>query len=164
MEHRYPQRKPLRLPDYNYSLPGVYFLTLCTKDRIPFFGRISGFNDEGIPTSQLTPIGKLVEQHIRDIPKYYANVSVDHFVIMPNHIHMLLFIETANGAPGSSRPTELVPRIISAMKRLTNKASGQKLWQERYMDHVIRNEQDYVEHWNYIEHNPFRWAEDKYHI
>ena len=164
MDQRYPQRKSMRLPEYSYSLPGSYFLTLCTRNRVPFFCRISGFDSEGLPKREMLPNGKLVEQHIRDIPKHYPDVSIDHFVIMPNHIHLLLSVGTANGAPRSSRPTELVPRIIAAMKRLTNKASGQKLWQDGYMDHVIRNEKDFLAHWDYIEHNPFRWAEDPYYI
>lgn len=161
----YPRRKRLRLPEYDYSTAGTYFLTICTKDRQPFFARIEGFQEDGMPAQQLTAIGSQVDSCIREVPTHYPNISLDHYVIMPNHIHVLLSIrEVPDGAPRSSRPTQRVPNIVSALKRLTNQAAGQELWQTGYMDHVIRDVQDYQNHWNYITNNPFRWAEDPYYL
>lgn len=159
----HPIRKPLRLKCWDYSQTGTYFLTVCTKDRRPLLCRIEGFDATGYPKRTMTPVGLSVETFVREITHHHLSVTVDHFVIMPNHIHLLLTICNANGAPGSSRPTELVPRIIGLMKRMTSPA-GASIWQTGYMDHVIRNEADYQQHWTYIENNPFRWAEDQYYI
>ena len=163
MEHALPVRKQMRLPNYSYSQSGCYFLTVCTQNKAQLLCKIPGFDTNGAPIRTMTQAGLIVEKCIRDIPTHYLNVTLDHFVLMPNHIHLLLTIETAGGAPGSSRPTEMVPRIVSAMKKVTNRETKTRLWQTGYMDHVIRNQHDWEQHWNYIEHNPFRWAEDKYY-
>ena len=159
-----PQRKPMRLKGWNYSTASTYFLTVCTKNRQPLLCRIHGFEDDGHPHRTMAPAGTCVETFLRDIPKHYDTVFLDHFVVMPNHIHILVTIDGENGAPRSSRPTEIVPRIVALLKRTTNRACNDDLWQAGYMDHVIRNRADYEKHWEYIEHNPFRWAEDQYHI
>ena len=165
MTQNYPQRKPLRLKGYDYSLPGSYFLTICTKDRRPILSRISGFDGGGLPEHTLSVWGKTVDACIKEIPAHYTGVVLEKYVVMPNHIHILLTLpDIEDGAPGSSRPTELIPKIVSALKRLTNRSAGIDLWQSSYMDHVIRDDADFQNHWNYIEHNPFRWAEDEYYL
>ena len=80
---------------------------------------------------------------------------------MPNHIHLLLRIGADNGAPESTRPT--ISQVIGAFKRLTNKETGQKLWQSSFHDHIIRDENDYLTRWQYIDENPAKWAEDQYY-
>ncbi len=88
---------------------------------------------------------------------------MEHKIIMPNHVHILLWFHgSEERRAGSSRPTELLPRIISAWKRLTNRDAGYTLWQSGYYDHVIRDENDFLTHWAYIGQNPARWAEDEY--
>lgn len=98
------------------------------------------------------------------IPTAYPYVSVEKYVIMPNHVHLLLRIREENGgAPGSSRPTQTIPRLIGVLKRLTNRDIGEKIWQTSYYDHIIRNEADYLRIWDYIDTNPAKWKEDEYY-
>lgn len=160
----YPKRKALRLPAYDYSEAGEYFLTLCTKDRTPILSSV-GRDDLGAPCVTLTSYGTITEELIVRIPEIYDTVSLEKYIIMPNHIHLLLRIFNAetDGAPRSSRPTQMVPRIISALKRLSNQAAGTNLWQTSYYDHVVRNEPDYLRIWDYIDTNPAKWQEDEYY-
>lgn len=86
-----PQRKPNRLPDYNYSQNGAYFITICTQGRKKFLSQIVG---DGSPVPK--PIGMIAEEYIRQIPETYPAVSVDRYVIMPDHIHLLLRFDRDN--------------------------------------------------------------------
>ena len=160
----YPKRRPMRLPSYDYSEAGDYFLTACTKGRKPILSSV-GRDDLGAPCVTLTRYGTIAEKFILTIPKTYDNVFLEKYVIMPNHIHLLLRLADTHvdGAPGSSRPTQMVPRIISALKRLSNQAAGKNLWQTSYYDHVVRNESDHLRIWDYIDTNPAKWQEDEYY-
>ena len=93
-----PKRKQNRLEDYDYSKSGTYFITVCVQDRKPILSHISA-NADSIypPRMQLSFIGKIVENAIQAIPEHYQNISVDHYVIMPNHVHMLVRIEDDGG-------------------------------------------------------------------
>ena len=167
----YPKRKHIRLKDYDYSQAGIYFVTICTRDRRDILSRIErqmpvGRDDLGAPLVQvsLTPVGKIAEQYLNTISKAYSGVTVEHKIIMPNHVHILLWFHRAEERrAGSSRPTELLPRIISAWKRFTNRDAGYTLWQSGYHDHIIRDENDFLRHWTYIDQNPALWAEDEYY-
>lgn len=157
----YPQRKRLRLPQYDYSAAGCYFLTLCTKDKRCTLGSV-GRADPGTPQVRLSPLGELAESYIRSMEEAYAELSVEKYVVMPNHIHLLLMLH--GGAPGAARPTQSISRVVAAFKRLTNREAGETLWQDSYYDHVVRNEQDFLRIWNYIDTNPVRWTEDEYYL
>ena len=109
------------------------------------------------PKTELSEIGKIVERHIESINNV-PKVSVEKYVIMPNHIHILLFVDSPNGASGTSRPTEnLLSRTVSGFKRLCNKEVGKNIWQTSFYDHIIRSDRDYAEHYRYIEDNPTLW-------
>ena len=112
----------------------------------------------------LTAAGCIVDRYIRSISAAYPHIVVDQYIIMPNHVHLLLTVLHNDGAPGSSRPTALIPRVVAALKRFTNQEAGCKLWQTSYYDHIIRDEADYTARYNYILDNPRRWAEDEYYI
>ena len=93
-ETQYPKRKQNRLQNYDYSMPHGYFITVCTQDRKNLF-----WMGERIPVTckeevMLTKYGKMVDEVILSIPAHYPSVSVDDYVIMPNHIHLLLQIHT----------------------------------------------------------------------
>ena len=96
----------------------------------------------------------------------YNGVVVDKYCIMPNHIHIIFAVSVGkDGAPGSSRPTTaLIPKIMSAYKKYTNKEFGFDMWQDRYHDHIIRDKEDYHRIWQYINENPVKWAEDRYFV
>ena len=172
----YPKRKRVRLKDYDYSQNGMYFVTICTRGRrhilseiIPVSGGFAGGvgrDDLGAPLVQvtLTPVGEIVQKYLNSIPEAYPWVTVEHGVIMPNHVHILLWFHgDGERRAGSSRPTQLLPRIVAAWKRFTNRDSGQSLWQSGYHEHIIRDDNDFLNHWTYIETNPARWTEDEYY-
>ena len=156
-----PERKRLRLEQYDYSSPGAYFVTFCTKDRQCILSDITvGADALGGPRVALTDKGRIVEKYILSTDNI-PGMHVDKYVIMPNHVHLLLSVDPGNGPPGASAPTmAIVPDAISALKRLVNRALGENIWQRSYHDHVIRNDSDYREIWNYIDTNPAKWHED----
>ena len=99
-----PKRKPTRLPDYDYSHPGAYFITICTKDRRCILSDISvGADALGGPNLQLTDTGKVVEQYILSTD-HIPGFRVDKYVVMPNHIHMILWIDNEATSPDSGPP------------------------------------------------------------
>ena len=170
-----PRRKPNRLPEYDYSRAGYYFITVCTKDKRPvlwapaIYGSTLQTGDVGadiirpIRTSPLSGLGSMVEQAIREIPAHYSNVRLDKYVVMPNHIHLILAIDQSVGRMISA-PTKSLSTIVGSMKRYTSKMVGFPLWQKSFHDHVIRNEADYLRVWDYIDTNPQKWNEDCYYV
>ena len=153
-------RKNPRLRGYDYKSNGMYFITICTKNRAAKLSRIFvGRDDLGAPCTTLLPAGLTLERLIRETPMHYSGVDITHFVIMPNHVHVLLSV--TDGAPGSSRPT--ISQIIGLWKRMTNKAIGESIFQASFHDHIIRDEHDFLAHWQYIDDNPAKWTEDEYY-
>ena len=150
-----PVRKPNRLHQYDYSLPGYYFITVCTKNRQKIFGEIVSTGETTAPSIILNSCGRIVDEAILSIPDVYHDVKVEKYVIMPNHVHLLLSL---SGNP----PLPSISQIIQQTKRRVSKNIGKPVWQEHFYDHVIRNEADYLEVWQYIDGNPAKWALDKY--
>ncbi len=161
-----PKRKQIRLPDFDYSSPGAYFVTICTKDRRCMLSDISvGADALGGPCLTLTETGQIVERYILSTGNI-AGLSVDQYVIMPNHVHLLLRIGKTDAASEGGPPRASAPTLsdaVGALKRLVNREAGRNIWQRGYYEHVIRNEHDYREIWEYIENNPAKWAEDRYY-
>lgn len=151
-------RKPNRIPGYNYSAPGYYFLTICTVGHVPLFGRIVACQDGSQPARMLlNSVGRTVEQAILAIPDHYPGTAVDKYVVMPNHIHLILVIsDSLEKAPS-------VSRVVQQFKRAVSIHFGKSVWQEGFYDHVIRGDADYREIWTYIDNNPVKWARDKYY-
>ena len=153
-----PNRTPNRLPDFDYSTPGAYFITICTQNRKCILWRDVGASIARPKTALLSKYGAIIDASIRAIPLHYPAVSVDHYVIMPNHIHLLLQINTdANGRPMVA-PT--ISTVIQQLKGVVTKKIGKPIWQKLYHDHVIRGEADYLKIWEYIDNNPTKWEED----
>lgn len=90
------QRKPNRIPEYDYNQNGAYFVTICTQGRKPILSTIVG---DGFPVPK--PVGLIADEYIRKIPEKYPPVSVDRYVIMPDHIHILLRIDTCPNETGN---------------------------------------------------------------
>ena len=162
----YSKRKNLRLKEYDYSQKGYYFITLCTKDRKPLFWANNVGAD--ITRPNLSGYGKIVEMAISSITEHYPNVKIYQYVIMPDHIHAIIFIKPTpygtSKAPSPTSANELLPHIISTFKRFCNKEYGTNIWQYRSNDHIIRNRQDYEEHLRYIYENPMRWQFDQLYV
>ena len=157
-----PKRKPTRLPHFDYSTPGAYFITICVERKRCVLANIVGGGALDAPQIQLTALGKLAEKHIISGNRM-PGIHLDKYVIMPNHIHLLISISTEDfgGTPRASSPTNAaIPRFVSAFKRFCHKDIGNQIFQRSYHDHIIRNQHDYLRIWEYIDNNPAKWEED----
>ena len=163
-----PKRKNIRLKVIDYNCSGAYFITICTKDRRAILSSIVGTGVLDGPQIKLTQYGDIADKYIKQLNEFYDNMSIESYVIMPNHIHLLLFIKPhENGPSGTPVPTvqnSTVSRFISTFKRFCNKEIGQNIWQYRSNDHIIRNQADYDEHLKYIHENPMRWYYDELYV
>lgn len=158
-------RKPNRLKDYDYSQNGAYFITICTKDRQPLLSVIKNADETVgenfvLPTIYLTDVGETIKNEIEKIHSIYDNVLIDNYIIMPNHIHLIIRID-ANGRTQFS-PT--INRIIKQFKGSITKQIGESIWQKSFYDHIIRDDIDYQSIWQYIDENPMKWKEDKLYV
>lgn len=160
----YPERKDIRLKNYDYSRNGRYFITICTADKNYCLSEIKGVGDGvlDVPNVILTDIGKIVNDQINEINFVYHDIKIEKFVIMPDHVHMIVFIchenASAGGRSGTPSPTNsAIPSLISAFKRFTNKKTGFSIWQRSYYDRIIRSEKEYTEICRYIDNNPINW-------
>ena len=275
-----PNRKIIRLAEYDYGVDGVYFITICSKNREKIFSEIKTekFSDGSDTVNvDLTEVGKTAEKYILSSERM-DGVKIDDYVIMPNHIHLIVALESSVAPDGTSRapsptvslcnnadefnggtsraishtislhnnanennhgtsrapsPTASLcndtnennhgtsrapsptaplcnnadefnggtsiapsntaeiynateyngetsgtpspaashtpanaklPRVIAAFKRLCNKEIGYNVFQRSYMEHIIRDFDDYIVKKNYVRNNPIRWIEDKYYI
>ena len=157
-----PKRKQNRLTEYDYSTPNAYFITICTRNRINLFWTDTEKTIDCPEKVPLTMLGMCAKQVICDIPMHYPSITVDHAVIMPNHVHLLLQINTdADGRPMAA-PT--ISTVINQTKGVVSKKAGFPVWQKGFYDHVIRGDRDYRDVWNYIQGNPGKWKEDKLYI
>ena len=149
-----PIRKIIRLPDYDYTSNGAYFVTICTRDRQNTFWNV-GASLGRPPEIPLSPTGVMIEKEIEGLPGIYKNVAVDKYVIMPNHIHMIIMINNV-GNCGRPQDAPTVSRIIQQFKGAVSKKAGFPVWQKSFYDHIIRSEQEYAEVWQYIDTNPLK--------
>ncbi len=146
MNDTLPKRKQIRLKSYDYTKAGVYFLTVCTANRAHILSSVQ--DSENRPHIELTAIGQAVKTRLERFP------GIEKYVIMPNHVHLLVNRET-----DSKRD---VSQDVRSFKLLVSKSVGASIWQRGYYDHIIRNESDYLIHWQYIEDNPAKWCDDPY--
>ena len=163
-----PVRKTMRLPGWNYSQNSAYFLTICAKNRKPIFSEIVGRGILDAPKVRLYQYGEWVWQSIEFLCEKNAGVQLHNWVIMPNHVHLLLSIcdesQMCCGASGMPRPTNaVIPKYVSSLKRFTNRKACIDLWQAGYYDHIIRDDVDFIQRWRYIDNNPSAWLEDDYY-
>jgi len=167
-------RKSIRLRGYDYSQAGLYFITICTHERLPLFGKI----DDGKMVTN--DAGLVAKKCWQEIPDHFPQIILDGFVVMPNHIHGIIEIRDTVGAKN------LLPlqNVETAMKHGTSKTVGSivrgfkigvtkwfrehtdihQVWQRNYHEHIIRNEEAYLNISEYIEYNPEQWQEDTYHV
>lgn len=141
-----PYRKRNRLEGYDYSSCGGYFITFCTANKECFlWSSMKG---------ELSAWGKLVEKAILEISEHYCGIAVDHYAVMPNHVHLLLVV---------NRQTVPISIVINQLKGIVSKQIGHSIWQKLYYDHIIRNDAEYRKIWEYIENNPLKWKLDCYY-
>lgn len=175
-----------RLPDYDYSQNGGYFITICTKDREHFFGEIKNGKME------LSDMGNIIDSYWKQISEHFPFVQLGESVVMPNHLHGILcidneIVETSIYGVSNNNQKDTMNRIstkggitkkdnpmlhknISTIIRWfkgrttfeTRKISPDFSWQSRFHDHVIRNEEDLANISEYIQYNPQKWEDDCY--
>ena len=162
MERELPCRKNIRLQGYDYSQAGYYFVTICVKDGHEMLGKVVG---AAIcrPRVELSLEGKVVDNAIGNIQVIYPHVVVDKYVIMPNHIHLILSVYDFKGGRQVAAPTTAVQTVIGNMKRYVSMQIGFSIWQKSFHDRIIRNEDEYQKICHYIDQNPARWQDDLYY-
>ena len=164
------RRKDIRIPEFDYSQPGAFFVTIVTKDRKTLFGQV----DNG--KMVLNNVGKLAEEVWLALPTHFPNVELGEWVIMPNHIHGIISInvEATHASPLPRISKGPAPGSIGAIigsfksavtKRVhqISKNTNNNLWQRNYYEHIIRNEQSYFTISKYIMNNPAKWEDDKFY-
>ncbi len=135
-----PKRKPTRLKRYDYSTPGMYFLTVCTKDKEQLLGKIVGCGDFDTPQMILSEYGKILDKYINMMDEKYPHIRLEKYIIMPNHFHIILNITRyKNGSSETAEPYNSdISKFISLLKRYCNRKYGINIWQRSYHDHIIR--------------------------
>jgi len=163
-------RKQIRLKNYDYSLNGYYFITVCSNDRKNIFGEYKYVGAALVPARnniKLSKIGQIINNQWNDIPNQYRNVELDEYIIMPNHIHGILIVN--NRAQTSGAPT--ISKIIRSFKskssieylnhiKQNNTYISVNIWQRSFYDHVVRNERSLNAIKEYIANNPENWEND----
>jgi len=163
--------KSTRLPQWDYSTPWWYFVTICTSDGVCWFGDV----DNG--KMNLSKVGEIAQEYWQEITVHFSNVSLDEFIVMPNHIHGIVVIKhqqpTKRGRDGAcpvstSENTITLGNIVGSFKSAVTRwccqnGSDDFAWQPRFYDHIIRNEKSLQKIRFYIHHNAKKWEDDEYH-
>ncbi len=160
-----PKRKHPRLDDFDYSSGGAYFITICTQDRRCILSRVVGRGLAPAETNEIeyTLFGEVAKRQLLLLEKRYGCLTIDQYVIMPNHIHIILILDDKT-AGASPRPT--IMDIVCAYKSLTTRECKKngfagKLFQSSFWEHIIRGREDYDEVLKYIRENPMKWYYDE---
>ena len=175
MDNKLPKRKIIRLKKFDYSKFGIYFITICTHNRQQLFAIRSNFEDENLYADlESDAVGadsisaRLAEKVLFEVVEKYSHIECPYYVIMPDHIHLLIAIGRADM---ESAPT--IIEILQEFKRYYTvkyieyvKAGKlppfeKKIWQRSYFDHVIRDEEEYRAYIRYMYENPMKWKYDK---
>ena len=158
-EREMPKRKNMRLKNFDYSSCGAYFITICTLERRNYFWKNVGAIIDRPQDVELTTYGEIADRAIKNITSAYPSLALDGYVIMPNHIHLLIRVCTDEYGRPLVAPT--MSRVIKQLKGIVSKQIGGDVWQKSFYDHIIRNRDDYEEHVKYIYENPIRWHSDE---
>ena len=174
-----PKRKSTRLKTFDYCSAGAYFVTICVRDRMQILSEIVRTDltatnktigtavGEGLAPPEITvklkPCGEVVKEQLQLIGTRFPNVTVEDYVIMPDHIHAVIFL---HGKAGGARPSPTLNDVICAFKSLTSRRCKQKygmekMFQRSSAEHIVRDREDYETRRKYIYENPIRWYYDK---
>ena len=146
-----PVRKNNRLPNFDYSNAGYYFITVCVKNRHEILWDIPVGAAFGRPQSlALSEIGAKIDSEINKIEHIYDNVKIDNYVIMPNHVHLIIRLVDMSREGGRPKAAPTISRIMNQFKGSITKQIGFSIWQKLFHDHIIRNEEDYIRIWQYM--------------
>lgn len=163
----------IRLKHYNYSSQGEYFVTICTKDMVDYFGEINEKHE-----IVLSKMGKITEKELLKTERIRKEVKIEIYAIMPNHVHTMIVIdpivETCRGMslqednfenkfskPQKNSLSMIANHFKGAVMRYAKENNIPFQWQPGYYDEIIKNEKHYSEIYDYILSNPLKWDEDK---
>ena len=181
---RLPRRKNVRIKEYDYTLGNWYYVTICTHNKKCILGKI--INGK----MYLNEYGKIVKECLLESQTHFQNVEIEYYVIMPNHIHCIIIIDSKSElkisnedvSPGAAdtgwetQPLQTKQKILkpslgqivvyikyqsSRKINIMHNTKGEKLWQRNYFEHIIRNEMDLYNVRNYIKFNPLKWDIEK---
>lgn len=144
-------RKSPRLKHFDYATPTMYFVTICTHGMVCLFGQPDALNE----------LGHTVRACIEQIPFHYDCATVEKYVVMPNHVHMLILL-TGENCPALSTIIGSYKSNVSKQIHLINPAVH--VWQRSFHDHIVRSENTLERIWKYIDENPYHWNEDKFFV
>ena len=174
-ERELPKRKSTRLKNFDYSSAGTYFVTICVRDRMQILSEIIRDDitatdktseiavGEGLAPPEITvklkPCGEIVKEQLQLIETRFLNVTVEDYVIMPDHIHAVIFL---HGKAGGASPSPTLDDVICALKSFTSRSCKQKYGMEKMFqrsspEHIVRDREDYETRRKYIYENPKRW-------
>ena len=157
-----PKRKPTRLKGYDYSQNGAYFITICTRNKEFILSKI--IVGQGLAPAEtiLSQYGKITEYQLLDLENRYNSIKIDKYVIMPNHIHVIVIIDNTAGASPCPTISDVMCSFKSITTRMCKKEGLNKphLFQSSFHVHIIRGKNDYKKIWEYIDTNVIRWDED----
>ena len=146
-------RKSPRLKKYDYSQCGMYFVTICTHEKRRLFGDIN----------MLNTFGCIAETELLEIGQHHNSVSVEKYVVMPNHIHAVIFIDhRQENTPSLSQIIGWYKAGVSRKIRIIE--PNLVVWHRSFYDRVIRNEKEFLNIWTYIDENPLRWELDEHYV
>jgi REP element-mobilizing transposase RayT len=159
------RHRSLRLPCYDYSQAGMYFVTACTHERVCAFGDV--VNGEMRPNKT----GEIVRTVWEALPAHYPHVALDIFAVMPNHVHgIIVFDSVGVGFKPAPAQRHGLSEIMRAFKTFssrrineTRKTPGAKVWQRGFWERIIRNEEELNGIREYIQNNPLQWTLDRLH-
>ncbi|HEY9692650.1 MAG TPA: transposase [Oculatellaceae cyanobacterium] len=149
-------RRSIRLPGYDYTQAGLYFITICIWQRECLLGHVIN------STVELNRYGQVVQYNWNLLAKKFTNVQLDEFVIMPNHIHGVIKLIESGNQPLS----EVIRSFKTSSTRRINQlreSIGVPVWQRNYYEHIIRNEESFNIICEYIINNPLSWEQDQLH-
>jgi len=158
-----------RLKNWDYGSHGLYFVTICTKNRECYFGDIASAETQNIASLQPTAIGNVANQYWLEIRQHFPFVELDEYVIMPNHVHGILFLNRPDYdgwqpnkfGPQSKNLASIIRGYKAGVKTFATTNQIEFEWQPRYYDHIIKSEKDLNNIRQYIIDNPVKWEMDK---
>ena len=150
-------RKSPRLKGFDYSFPTAYFITICTHEKVCLFGQ----------PERLNRWGEIADRCVGQISVHYSCVTIEKHVVMPNHVHMLLFVDFSKLPDEQLRPniTSIVGKYKAAVSREIHRIDPAiKVWQRSFHDHIPRSEKALEDIWHYIDDNPRKWDLDRFYM
>ena len=146
-------RRPTRIPGYDYSIPNYYFVTICTYEKRCLFGTVEYLNI----------FGEIAKNDLLELPLHFRNVEIDNYIVMPNHIHAIIKLLDTKGE--KKNLNTILGLYKSGVTRKIHKINANTIvWQRSYYDHIIRNQKEYEQIWSYVQYNDQKWTEDQFYI